>query len=186
MRFGILCAVAASALAAPVNAAPTINFDDGTYSFQFQSTKYRVWRSGPLFTVATDLSGDIANGAVTGNEVQIAYQAPAQLINLASFDVMGTGSLFLQIFDHPADVITQPGTTYQLTGAWQTITVNPSVPGFLFRLTTTDGSRFSADNFVFGASVAPVPEPASWALMIAGFGLAGSVTRRRKWVLTSA
>jgi hypothetical protein len=28
-------------------------------------------------------------------------------------------------------------------------------------------------------AVAPVPEPASWALMIAGFGLAGAALRQR-------
>jgi hypothetical protein len=38
------------------------------------------------------------------------------------------------------------------------------------------------DDFRFGAvdAVAGVPEPASWALMVAGFGLAGSAMRRRQ------
>jgi len=33
--------------------------------------------------------------------------------------------------------------------------------------------------FLLRAPVAPVPEPASWALMIAGFGLAGAALRQR-------
>ena len=37
------------------------------------------------------------------------------------------------------------------------------------------------DNFTLGAvTVSAVPEPATWAMMIAGFGLAGSALRRRR------
>jgi len=40
---------------------------------------------------------------------------------------------------------------------------------------------FAFDDMVFGGSAptSPVPEPASWALMIGGFGLAGAALRRR-------
>lgn len=43
-------------------------------------------------------------------------------------------------------------------------------------------NRFGvADNFTFdGVAGAPVPEPAAWALMIAGFGLAGGAARSRR------
>jgi hypothetical protein len=37
-----------------------------------------------------------------------------------------------------------------------------------------------ADNFTFDGLANSVPEPASWAMMIAGFGLAGAAARRRK------
>lgn len=43
---------------------------------------------------------------------------------------------------------------------------------------TEDGSLFAIDNFQT-AGMAAVPEPASWALMIAGFGLAGAALRRK-------
>lgn len=38
---------------------------------------------------------------------------------------------------------------------------------------------FGIDNVRSNAGVAAVPEPASWAMMIAGFGLAGAALRRR-------
>ena len=44
-------------------------------------------------------------------------------------------------------------------------------------VTTDDG--LAIDDFRLTATVAPVPEPASWAMMIGGFALAGGVLRRR-------
>jgi hypothetical protein len=40
------------------------------------------------------------------------------------------------------------------------------------------GDSFSIDNFSFSANA--VPEPASWAMLIAGFGLVGAAARRRR------
>ena len=54
----------------------------------------------------------------------------------------------------------------------------------------TPGGRFSlldgqGNDFWFGADSfgAAVPEPATWAMMIVGFGLAGSAIRRRERVM---
>ncbi len=48
------------------------------------------------------------------------------------------------------------------------------------------GDGFFFDNATFSTPsvVAAVPEPASWALMIAGFGLVGGAVRRRRKVVT--
>ena len=43
----------------------------------------------------------------------------------------------------------------------------------------TDPNRTFLDDVVIAANTVGVPEPAAWAMMIAGFGLAGAVTRRR-------
>ncbi|WP_309643007.1 PEPxxWA-CTERM sorting domain-containing protein [Phenylobacterium sp.] len=42
---------------------------------------------------------------------------------------------------------------------------------------TTDPQGFAFDDFTFGSAV---PEPATWALLIAGFGLVGGSLRRRR------
>jgi PEP-CTERM motif len=43
---------------------------------------------------------------------------------------------------------------------------------------------WTADNFVFDAAV--VPEPATWAMLIAGFGLVGFAARRRRHTAVAA
>ena len=44
---------------------------------------------------------------------------------------------------------------------------------------TGDGNDY-AGNFRFTSAVGGVPEPASWALMLGGFGMAGAAIRRRR------
>ncbi|WP_193743232.1 PEPxxWA-CTERM sorting domain-containing protein [Sandarakinorhabdus sp. AAP62] len=53
--------------------------------------------------------------------------------------------------------------------------------GFAFPsiVTANSGGRFGP-NFQFSDATGAVPEPASWAMLIAGFGLVGAVARRRR------
>ena len=50
---------------------------------------------------------------------------------------------------------------------------------------SANGSAFEITGFEGGTFAAAVPEPASWALMIGGFGLAGFALRRRSSVRTT-
>jgi len=49
---------------------------------------------------------------------------------------------------------------------------------------TSNGKAFELDDVAFKTSA--VPEPATWAMMIAGFGLAGAAIRRRRNILAVA
>lgn len=57
-----------------------------------------------------------------------------------------------------------------------------------FERATNDISRFEVDGYYFGArnlstytaAISAVPEPATWAMMIVGFGLAGTLLRNRQ------
>ena len=49
------------------------------------------------------------------------------------------------------------------------------------RFTGNDNDGFGIDNIRWASAATPgVPEPASWAMLIAGFGLVGAATRRRR------
>ncbi len=63
-----------------------------------------------------------------------------------------------------------------------TFTTSPgSLQGFAQFLTIPTGTTFS-----FGTAAAAVPEPASWAMMLMGFGAIGYGMRRRRYRLTVA
>ena len=49
---------------------------------------------------------------------------------------------------------------------------------------TSNGKAFELDDVAFATSA--VPEPATWAMMITGFGLAGAAIRRRRTILAVA
>lgn len=51
---------------------------------------------------------------------------------------------------------------------------------FFFGSTSSDGLGPLLDNVRISIDPAPIPEPASWGLMIAGFGLAGVALRHRR------
>jgi hypothetical protein len=53
-----------------------------------------------------------------------------------------------------------------------TVTSGPKITGAVF---TSSANSFEFDNLAAGA----VPEPATWAMMIGGFGLIGAASRRR-------
>jgi hypothetical protein len=48
-----------------------------------------------------------------------------------------------------------------------------------------DARYYTISNFTVSAATAAVPEPATWAMMIAGFGLMGFAMRRRSKVATT-
>ena len=59
-------------------------------------------------------------------------------------------------------------------------------PGFAPGIRTVDGTRDFGSHLLFKTSVeVGVPEPASWALMILGFGALGAVARRRRVAITA-
>jgi hypothetical protein len=78
----------------------------------------------------------------------------------------------------------------------QTVTIdaNPGFQTFTFNRTglvsvsfvATTTNEVQTDNFVLDASgPSAVPEPATWALMLSGFGLAGAALRRRPATLAA-
>ncbi len=69
-----------------------------------------------------------------------------------------------------------------------TASAGEAITGLRF---TSTGVAFEVDNItgglgLGGGGIGAVPEPAAWAMMLAGFGLVGAAARRRRTVTTVA
>jgi len=92
---------------------------------------------------------------------------------------------------HSMDVLSQNGGGAYKDGAapfaiipaggWHTVPLNykASTEGY-FTLNGPGFAPFKLDNIRYSAFTIGVPEPASWAMMIAGFGAVGATMRRRR------
>lgn len=126
-----------------------------------------------------------------GQEEQILNQANTQSGWVSySWDIISPG-------------LTQFTGVYALTGASQTVGIGNNLTGY----TSTGGSfaygntsslnlilpsnvTFSSASGTFlsatGPNVGGVPEPATWAMLLIGFGLTGTLMRRRQMAVVSA
>ncbi len=195
MKFALAAvALAAAAVAVPA-AAVVINFDD-TSGFIANGYNGFNWNN---FVV---LNGDTYTGNPSGygagvvshsNVALNAFAAPAAIsVATGTFKLtsaymtaawndgltiqvdgyLGTSLVFSQLF---APSATAP-TLYSFNGASIDRAVFSSYGGTHHAGYPGGGAHFNLDNLTLAAGV---PEAASWAMMIAGFGLVGAAMRRR-------
>ncbi len=170
---------------------------NATFNFDFDGT---VETSGIddgnapsvfLQVVASLRVFDAAAGATAAN----FFTAPGALVSqtflmnysglssdlFASFDESLTGS-FAALSGGQYDVFASFSTAAALNGAPISVEMD-FLNTATFGIATTNGVTYSSGSGVLVGSVpgmTAVPEPATWALMIGGFGLAGSALRRRR------
>lgn len=117
----------------------------------------------------------------TNNTDNGLFQNSVPLFNYLSADFFViSGAAQLIVSDAGGQYVPGVVHTTQI-GVWQHLTLT-TVNASLIALYSTGGpASFYVDN-VFAGAAAPtggVPEPASWAMLIAGFGLTGAAMRRR-------
>ena len=126
------------------------------------------------------------NGLTVGQQYQVTfYQAAGQQLN---FTGPTTEQWQVSFGDE-----TQLSSLYSLpqggVGPWQqqtmtfTATSTSQILSFLAKGTPNGAPPIS---FLDGVSLSAVPEPASWALMIVGFGAVGGTMRQRKRTIVAA
>lgn len=187
MKSALCAALFLIAGVAPASAATIIDFEDlpdgpiGTTltigEVTFASPVELL--IGPRFTddgVSNALCSRTAGAFSCESDLRVTFAAP-----VSGFSVLVDGA--------NTTAATIKALTLLADGSFETIIFDgfapftPKVLSFGSRqvqsvtFSTTDPQGFNFDNFTFGTAV---PEPATWALMISGFGLAGMALRRRQ------
>ncbi|CAM3195595.1 hypothetical protein SPAN111604_09775 [Sphingomonas antarctica] len=168
LRFGMIaaCAIALSATAANATTyyLQNVKFADGTSATGSFSTNVSGYPDGHSITTLT--------GTLTGyhytNDINVSYNPGVSGFTVYHNDPSYKGFLTLTV-GQSLDSITTP--TVLLTGGTSYECSDYSCPNGIAR------------NVVSGfLSTTQVPEPASWALMLLGFGALGTGLRHRRRV----
>ncbi len=190
MKRLILAGAAAAALSFSANAA-TIDFNGETSNNVASLTIGSVTFTAPGGTVYTNGFGNTPNGTVgligyNGSTFPTLRADIAGGTNFVSIDLgdfnADADALFLNVFDAAnvllgSDAINIPGSFVGL----MTLSVNaPGIAYATFGGVGVAGSSVYADNFTFDGPGGGIPEPATWALMVFGFGITGAAMRSRR------
>lgn len=171
-----------SLLLAAALLAATASSSAGAVSFlngSFASNQAWQFASG---NTAIELSSDSAtsayqrlSGLVVGQTYRLTFTLGADSgleSRTVRFTTTTTGN---QVFDHDFTLIGEASETFSFTFVAQAKTQN-----FQFINRARDGFAVTLDNVSVAPANSLVPEPASWALMLGGFGLVGLAVRRRR------
>lgn len=130
----------------------------------------------------------LSDGSAHGSDLVINFD-PTFAASISSFQFDFTtyvGGMALTIFDKDGAILlsTAPPPTsgaYSDPGNYLHFAVSSAngVGGFSMTGGGVEGNT-SIDNVMVNTSGGGVPEPATWGLMLAGFGLAGATLRRRR------
>lgn len=198
--------IAASVLALGFSSAPVLAATTYTENF---NQPFPTWESG-WFGQQTNAQNCYGVGADRGNNpdglwiasatstgcgtapVTVKFNAPfASSLTSFSLDVASYVSSTLAFYDASGNLISSTAV-FDTFGAMSTpgvyahysVSSLTGIGGFSFSGNATGNT--SIDNLVAIAGVAgAVPEPATWAMMLAGFGMVGFAARRRASVKTT-
>jgi hypothetical protein len=155
---------------------------DGTPGPGALTTVAINYLAGRQVTLSFDLSGNQRNADRDDHEFTVDFGQPTDIngfaclsgfvpLNCTPGDYVGLTGLGTNVETIPGG---RPWVTYSLV-------FTPTAAGSLtmrFASPSADNIGPLIDNVL--ATQAAVPEPASWAMLIAGFGLVGAAQRRRK------
>lgn len=181
--FSMTMILATMAVATPVAAATSIaGSNPGLTSLgSFAAGTYQITASGLIDLTGSPGSGfTIRPDGVPDTPVTFpgyAYFNPAGSV-IADGNYGIAGSAF-KIGSLVGSLIAAPGAGDWFGIGYGTI-VTLAAPGAIYAI--VNDTYFPNNGGTFEVDVSPVPEPASWALLIAGFGLTGAAMRRRERV----
>ncbi len=152
---------AAPATVAGVSFAGTSGVDHGAFGFPSNGTQSAFLQTYPGLT---DGSFTLSAPLVAGQSYKVSFDAA--LRNSSFSFIVSQGATVLGTFT-PGATLARQGFTFVSTGT----------QGLTFAAVNGGGADLSAA--IDNVAVA-VPEPATWAMFVGGFGLVGFAARRRR------
>lgn len=158
----------AIAFAAPANAALV-------FVGSWQVDQGPDWGTEPLAYTGQEAAALLFGGSSGSYQISTLGDGVALINNKAWYSVIGAGAYeFAQDYSNKFN-----GTTYGPVSGYgccgDAFQFSNAASGYV--ADNASGSAYT--NYAFIESTGAVPEPASWALMIIGFGLTGAAMRRR-------
>jgi len=150
------------------------------------STSSYAFGGDDVISLSFDMSGNQRGGGSDFWESRLNFAADTLLLEYGYYYngtqyVVGhnafTSSFWLNQSDLASDTPFQDITMYVVTGGAGDVS-------FSFATNSADNVGPILDNV--SLDISPVPEPATWAMMIGGFALAGAAMRRRKPIVSFA
>lgn len=126
----------------------------------------------------------------SSNTIGIDFTSP---VDSVGGYITGSTSVILSVFSGGTllGTIATSGANYTGSGGTPNAFLNlafSNITSATFRAATGGGNSFTLDNLTVGGTIinntGAVPEPATWALMILGFGAIGASMRRRRPMAT--
>lgn len=174
LLLGLLCATAITAIAPTASATVIVagsGWQDDSLTTANASTTSSPW----TFTVTGPAVFSVSDAFIVGDIYKLFDTATSTLLATSTFFAGLAGDV-------------QSGTTGPAGGtfgpAWQNVTFSKfaytlAAGTYSFTITGDGAGGLPAGLGVRLDLIGGVPEPTSWAMMILGFGLAGTALRRR-------
>jgi PEP-CTERM motif len=191
--FSAACAAIALLSAAPAFAVTTIDFTGATGTYTTYSFGGGTVTNGGTFSaqaVPGGSTGILSEGAPRP-EYRVDFAGTSSFVSVDLGDFNADDDLaFLEAFS--AGNVSLGFTSLAIAANDSTMhTLTVTAAGIAYakfggRPPSVNGSSLYADNISFDlGAVAAVPEPSTWAFMLAGFGIVGATMRRRQKVSVS-
>lgn len=125
------------------------------------------WTTNPLAYSGVGAAAMLFGGSATDYAISTVDENPANIDFQAHYEMIGIGSfVFAHDYFRGVEGVTRYQDVYIFDPAVDTV--------------STWVNDFGNGNYNYAFRIGFVPEPATWAMMIAGFGLVGASLRRRR------
>lgn len=170
-KFALAAAIAAAAtVAAPAAyASPVVSFNPATGTGVFFNNSVVAGAINDVFQFDY-----VGTGTATADITSITFEI-AQAITLSSVTFNDKAFSVLE------EIVSTPnGDVKRITGFVSGVPISTGTQTLVVKGESAGNNTYTGNIRI---AVSPVPEPATWALMIVGFGMVGSTLRRRRTVL---